>query len=239
MIEYKNVSFAYSNEKIFDKINVQINDGEYVLVIGPNGAGKSTFIKCLLGLVKLTAGDILFDDVSINKFKNWDSIGYVAQRATHLQVTMPISVFEIVSMGKTGKTTQKEVLEKLAVVQMEQYLDENIHNLSGGQQQRIFIARALMSNPQVLILDEPTVGLDLASVKRFYELVAALHKQGKTIIMVTHDMHVLSAEASRIIAINKGIEFDGTQVDYQNWHNNLCLYCEAPHEHTIQGGDTE
>lgn len=230
MIKYENVSFAYNNEPIFDNVNVSIARGEYVLVIGPNGAGKSTFIKCLLGLVTAQQGMIYLNETPIKQFKDWEKISYVAQRATHLQVALPISVAELVGLGTIKKVTKNEIVQALELVGMQAFIHHDIHKLSGGQQQRVFIARALMSNPDLIVLDEPTVGLDAATVQSFYELVAKLHKMGKTIIMVTHDMHVLSADATRVIAINKKIEFDGTLHDYSHWHEQLCLYCGTTHQ---------
>ena len=230
MIEYKNVDFGYSKEKILQNINVIIERGEYVLVIGPNGAGKSTFIKCMLGLVTPTHGEVTIDGISVKDFNNWNSISYVAQRATQLQTSLPISVAEIVSMGVTTKVTKEQILEQLRLVDMEEYLVENVHNLSGGQQQRVFIARALLSNPEIIVLDEPTVGLDVQTVKSFYELISKLHKLGKTVIMVTHDMHMLSEDADRVIAINHEIEFTGPLRAYNKWHHDICLYCGVPHK---------
>jgi len=233
MIQYKDVSFCYGRDCIFEKLNLTINTGDYALIIGPNGAGKSTFINLLLGLITPDSGEITYDRVPLKGFDAWDKIGYVAQRVSLLSVGMPVSVYEVVAMGVIGPVSRADVLEKLSLLDLVDYIDKNIHDLSGGQQQRVFIARALMSDPDILILDEPTVGLDVQTIRRFYTLIGQLHKMGKTIIMVTHDMHVLSEEANRIIAINKGITFDGTHSDYRDWHDGLCVYCGSVHEDTI------
>jgi zinc transport system ATP-binding protein len=230
MIQYKDVSFCYGRDCIFEGLNVTINKGDYVLIIGPNGAGKSTFINLLLGLITPESGEITYDGIPLKRFEAWDKIGYVAQRVSLLRVGMPVSVYEVVAMGILGSVSRAEVVEKLRLLDLSDYIDKNIHDLSGGQQQRVFIARALMSDPDILILDEPTVGLDVQTIRRFYTLIAELHKMGKTIIMVTHDMHVLSEEATRIIAINDGIAFDGAQRDYRIWHDELCVYCGSAHE---------
>lgn len=226
MFEFKNVDFSYNKEQIFHNLNIQIEQGEYVLVLGSNGSGKSTFVQCLLGLLQPNKGTIAIEGKSTKNFSEWDKIGYVAQRVTHIEMAIPTSVKEVVAMGNIGKITLADIIEQLDIVGMSEYLHADIHNLSGGQQQRVFIARALMSNPNALILDEPTVGLDAQTTHNFYELVAQLHKRGKTIIMITHDMHLLTKEATRIIEINRGISFDGNLPDYRQWHDTHCLYCE-------------
>lgn len=234
MFEFKDVNFSYGKESIFTNVNVKMNKGEYILLLGPNGSGKSTFIKCLLGLVSPTSGTILIEGTPIQKFTNWAKIGYVAQRATHMDVAIPVSVQEVVGMGMKKTASHAEIASCLEVVDMDKYKNYSIHKLSGGQQQRVFIARALLSNPEVLILDEPTVGLDMASATSFYELVAKLHKMGKTIIMVTHDTHFLTKEATRIIELSRGIAFDGNQEGYRHWHNNHCLFCDPVDEGEVE-----
>jgi len=234
MIEYKNVSFCYERDCIFEGFNLTIQTGDYALIIGPNGAGKSTFLNLLLGLIKPTKGEITYDGVALKDFKRWDRVGYVAQRVNLLRIGMPISVCEVVAMGVVERVVREQVKSTLDMLDMGAHIDQNIHDLSGGQQQRVFIARALMSNPDLLILDEPTVGLDVKTIQLFYKIIAKLHKSGKTIVMVTHDMHILSEDATRIIAINHGLDFDGTHKDYQAWHDGICVYCGSVHNTSEQ-----
>jgi len=234
MIQYKDVSFCYGRDCIFENFNLTIKTGDYALIIGPNGAGKSTFINLMLGLITPNKGEVTYDGIPLKQFAHWDRIGYVAQRISLISGLMPISVYEIVAMGVVGHVSREAVLDKLKLLEMSEYIDTNIHDLSGGQQQRVFIARALMSDPDVLILDEPTTGLDVQTTRRFYELIAQLHQMGKTIIIVTHDMHVLAAEATRIIAINHGVNFDGNPVAYQKWHDEICVYCGTVHTPSSQ-----
>ncbi|GBU11182.1 zinc ABC transporter ATPase [Erysipelotrichaceae bacterium] len=226
MFSLKDISFSYGNDCIFQNLNVEIEKGEYLLLLGANGSGKSTFIKCLLGLVEPQKGSIALNGIPLSKFDAWEKIGYVAQRASHIAVAIPVSVQEVVGMGKKQKPLQTEIDRVLEVVKMSAYKTQAIQRLSGGQQQRVLIARALLTNPDVLILDEPTVGLDMASVTSFYELVANLHKMGKTIIMVTHDTHFLTKEATRIIELQRKIIFDGDVISYRKWHSQHCLFCE-------------
>ncbi|MGL5043139.1 MAG: metal ABC transporter ATP-binding protein [Culicoidibacterales bacterium] len=226
MFVFKDVTFGYGTQQIFSNMSVTIEKGEYILLLGPNGSGKSTFIKCLLGLVKPLSGSIKIEDIGVHQFSQWSKIGYVAQRASHINIAIPVSVREVVSMGLKTKVTAEMVNYSLEVVGMSEFAHRSVLKLSGGQQQRVFIARALLSDPEVLILDEPTVGLDMAASKSFYELVAKLHKMGKTIIMVTHDTHFLTKEATRVIELSHGIAFDGNQTEYRHWHNNHCLFCE-------------
>ena len=225
MIKCENLSFNYQQEVIFFNVSFMIEKGEYVLIIGGNGSGKSTLLKCLLGIKKLSTGMISIDNIPLQKFVQWHKIGYVAQRAAHLTMTMPVSVKEVVMMGQVQKLSDRLIDEQLELVDMLAYKNESIHNLSGGQQQRVLIARAMLSNPEYLFLDEPTVGLDAQSVRNFYRLIGKLHKLGHTIIMVTHDVHTLTEDATRIIEMNRGIIFDGPRTSYAYQHKHNCALC--------------
>lgn len=226
MIEWQNISLSYQNEMIFENINLTIQQGEYVLILGANGSGKSTLLKCMLGLVQPQAGKVLIDGTPLPKFTKWNKIGYVSQRAAHIDMSVPVSVYEVLHMAQQVKTTKADVIKQLEVVDMLEYMYHDINKLSGGQQQRVFIARTLLSSPEILILDEPTVGLDIASISSFYQLIAKLHQEGKTIMMITHDVHLLTKEATRVIEIQRGVRFDGTKEAYRIWHNQTCEYCD-------------
>lgn len=223
LIDIKNATFAYGEQVVLKDVNVKVDKGAYTLLLGANGSGKSTFVKSLLGLMKPVKGEIFLFDEKIDRFDKWDKIGYVAQRAAHIEMGIPLSVFEVVSMGKVEKVTEAEVRAALKEVEMEAFMHEDVNKLSGGQQQRVFIARSLLSDPELLILDEPTVGLDAHSSTNFYELIATLHRRGRTILLVTHDTHFMTAEATNVLELRDGeIVFDGEQSDYRTWHNTQC-----------------
>lgn len=226
IIELKHIYFSYEDELALNDVNLTIKEGAFLGLVGPNGGGKTTLIKIILGLLQAQQGEVLLDNQTIRSFKNWNRIGYVSQKANSFNKGFPATVFEVVSMGLTAKLgyftffkkeQKKQVLEAIRLVDMEAYANENIGNLSGGQQQRIFIARALVSNPKLLILDEPTVGIDYKNVERFYDILNKLNKEKQiTLLLVTHDEEKLIKHATEIAYLNKTIQFHGKTKDYIN-----------------------
>src|SRR5690348_17084079 len=152
IIELKNVSFSYGEGMVIHDINLEVHKGDYLGIIGPNGGGKSTLLKLMLGLLTPTQGEILLYNTPIKKFKDWSKIGYVSQQVTHIDPHFPITVEEMVSMGRypklgilrrIGKEDKDIVKEAMIQVEMLPFKDKLVGDLSGGQQQRAFIARAL------------------------------------------------------------------------------------------------
>lgn len=195
-------------------------------LVGPNGGGKTTMIKLTLGLLEPDEGQIKLFDTPIGKFQEREKIGFVSQKANSFNRDFPATVFEVVSTGLTAKLGylrflrkkhKSKIVKALEMVDMVDYLDENIGNLSGGQQQRIFIARALVNEPELLILDEPTVGIDEANVKRFYELLHQLNtEQNITLLLVTHDTSIMTEYATDIVCLNKTLHFHGNPEEYSS-----------------------
>src|SRR5699024_6913387 len=168
VLSLKNISFSYGDRQVLEDVNLSIPKGDFLGLVGPNGGGKTTLIKIILGLLKPDKGDVKILNEPLTSFKQWNRIGYVSQKANSFNKGFPATVFEVVSMGLTAKIgyfrfmrkkDKAKVLQAIKDVDMEEYTYENIGKLSGGQQQRIFIARALVGNPEILILDEPTVGV--------------------------------------------------------------------------------
>lgn len=172
-----------------------MHPGEFIGVIGPNGAGKTTLLRVLLRLQRPTAGDI---NVASKR------IGYVPQRAAIHNSQVPVSVREVVGLGSAGMA-----LRALAEVGMEGMADRPFTQLSGGQQQRVLIAKALAGEPELLILDEPTTGIDERSQTEFYDILRRLQAKGITLIMVSHDIDVVLQLVTRVICVNGGILYDG------------------------------
>lgn len=224
IVSIKDVSFVYEDLVVLENINLQINQGEFLGLMGPNGGGKSTLIRIILGMLKADKGTIELFDSPIQKFKDWNKIGYVSQKSNAFNRGFPATVFEVVSMGLTAKIGyfklfkqkhKEKVLLALRQVGMESYVHQNIGNLSGGQQQRIFIARALVAEPELLILDEPTVGVDQQNIKLFYDLLYELNQvNGITLLLVTHDVGTMTEHVDKVICLNKTLHFHGNTEEY-------------------------
>jgi len=203
IIEANNLDFAYGANMVLDNLNFQIKEGDYVGIIGPNGGGKTTLVKILLGLLKPTKGKIRINNMSV---------GYVPQRVSQTYFQFPVSVREIVA---TGSTKEESVNKAMVAAGIENYKNKLLSQLSGGQRQRVFIARALAGNPKILILDEPTVGVDIPSSTKFYEFLRDLNqKQGITILFVTHDVEVIAKEVSSVLCLNKTLVCHGLPKDF-------------------------
>ncbi|MFC4023751.1 metal ABC transporter ATP-binding protein [Oceanobacillus longus] len=224
VVSMKKISYSYENKKVLDNINFEVPQGSFMGLVGPNGGGKTTLIKLILGLMKPHEGSVyIFNDPKDHR-KDKNKIGFVSQKANTFNKGFPATVFEVVSSGLTAKigyfkflnkTHKAKILEAIDQVGMLEYAYENIGNLSGGQQQRIFIARALVNDPELIILDEPTVGVDYENVKRFYELLHQLHKeQNKTLLLVTHDTGTMTEYATDIVCLNKTLHFHGKPEEY-------------------------
>lgn len=216
IIEVKNVSFKYERDYVFENINFDIYKGDFVGIIGSNGAGKSTLIKLILGQLKADKGKILIDGVEPWTGKNLQEIGYVPQVGLSRGIDFPATVEEIVMMnmykeiGRFGfpKKEHKEKVKKaLEIVDMTNFLHRKFSDLSGGQQQRVVIAKAIVNSPEILILDEPTTGIDHHSENVLYELLDKLHKEEKiTIVMISHDIEKIKAHSNKLIRIE---DFEG------------------------------
>lgn len=208
VIQIKNVSFGYDQNLVLDKINLDVYEGDYVGIVGPNGSAKSTLLKLMLNILKPQQGNIEIFGKNIEKFKDWGKIGYVAQKATSFNTSFPATVEEVVGANlyshiglfrRLNQAHRELIQEALKVVGMDSYCKRLIGNLSGGQQQKVFIARALVSAPKVIFLDEPTVGIDLKSQGEFYNLLEKLNKEmGITIVMISHDIGMITEKVSRV-----------------------------------------
>ncbi len=218
-IEIHDVSFRYADVPVLEHITLDIHEGDYLGMIGPNGGGKTTLLKIMLGLLKPSGGEILLFGKDLHDFREWSSIGYVPQKATHIDPLFPATVFEVVAMGRYGvkglcnrldKNDHARIHESLKQVAMDGFSSRRIGDLSLGQQQRVFIARALAAQPKIIILDEPTVGIDIAAQEQFYTLLKALnHDLGLTLVLVSHDIDVVANEVTEIACINQTLVYHG------------------------------
>ncbi len=208
VIQLKDVSFGYDGNTVLEKINLDIFEGDYLGIVGPNGSAKSTLLKLILNILKPQEGSIKLFDQESHHFKDWGKLGYVPQKATSFNSSFPATVEEVVGANlypliglfkPIGKKYREMIYEALQVVGMESYGKRLIGNLSGGQQQKVFIARTLVSSPRIIVLDEPTVGIDLKSQGEFYQLLEKLNKEmNMTIVMVSHDVGVITEKVNRV-----------------------------------------
>lgn len=227
LINIENLFFRYGNRSVLENVNLKVKRGAFLGLVGPNGSGKSTLIKCILGLQQPQKGMIKLFGEPLAEFKQWDKIGVVSQKANNFNTGFPASVFEVVSMGLFGKVGlfrfltkqhKEKVKDVIDLVGMTEYAKQNIGELSGGQQQRIFIARALVSDPELLILDEPTVGVDSKSVTSFYRMLSELNKKGITLLLVTHDLGIMTDHVTAVACLNKHLYFHGNTNEFKENH---------------------
>ncbi len=216
VVEVKNVSFGYGDYQVLKNVSLDVHRGDYLGLVGSNGSGKTTLIKIILGLLKPLHGTIKLFGQDQSDFKDWSKIGYVAQHATQFDVNFPATVEQVVLMGRYARaglfrrTTQhdrEKTREALESVELWKFRNRLIGDLSGGQQQRVFIARALASNPEILFLDDPTVGVDEGIKREFYQLIKKLNEElNLTIILITHDSETIASEATHIVYLDSQIK---------------------------------
>ncbi|SEO45246.1 zinc transport system ATP-binding protein [Halogranum amylolyticum] len=221
VVSLTDVTFGYTATPVVEDVSLRITPGEYVAVVGPNGSGKSTLMKLMLGLLTPDEGTArLFGDPS-HRFDDGARIGYVAQHASASK-EMPITVREVVKMGRFphvgfGRLSAEDraiVDRALDTVGMSSFADRRVTQLSGGQRQRAFIARALAGEADLLVLDEPTVGVDAESVEAFYDLLDALNAAGITILLIEHDLSAVTQQAERVVCLNREVYFDGPTAEF-------------------------
>ncbi len=229
VFEIKDVTYEYKDKMeatpALQNISFSINEGEFLAIVGPNGSGKSTLLKLILGVYKLQQGQILINGKNRKSFNAWQDIGYVSQKAAAHAKGFPATVKEVVLSGLTKEIglfkrfnrKDNEQLDKtLELLDISHIKYQNVSNLSGGQAQRVFIARALINNPSILVLDEPTEGIDSKHVKDFYNVLFKLKEKDVTILLVTHDIGVVVDNADRVACLNEHLHFHGTNTEFQN-----------------------
>ncbi|PAT02487.1 hypothetical protein CI105_00525 [Candidatus Izimaplasma bacterium ZiA1] len=199
-----NLTFGYDYRTVLKNVSFKLNSGDFLAVVGNNGSGKSTLVKCILGVNKVPNNKILLDDIDINLYKSFINIGYVPQKFDDFNYEFPITVNEILMASRYSKISESEKLELLDKIGILEIQNENINNLSGGQLQRVFIVRSLMNNPKLLILDEPTVGVDHDNVKNFYKTIQELNASGITIILITHNISESKDMFTHVLSIIDG-----------------------------------
>lgn len=212
LLKVENLCFHYEKELVLDRVCFSLEAGDFLGVIGENGTGKTTLMKIILGLLPYDSGKITLFGQDRRQFRDLEKIGYVSQKANSFNSAFPTTVEEVVAanlhtglrlFGRRPAEQQTRVERALAAVGISDLKNRMIGQLSGGQQQRVFIARTLVNRPELLFLDEPTVGVDARSVTAITALLQDLNRQGITMVMTNHDTHALKAVANKILILSE------------------------------------
>lgn len=215
IIEAKEINFSYGGNVVLDHVSFTVEKGDYVGIVGPNGGGKTTLLKVLIGLFKPSSGTAFINGIPVNQFKDKSKIGYVPQRISQENLSFPATVYEVVKsallansgiFSRPDKLNEKSIYDALTISGILDLKNSLLSSLSGGQRQRVYVARALAQNPEILFLDEPFVGVDVATQKDFYAFLKTLNQQrGLTILFVSHDIDVITDEVKSILCLNRGL----------------------------------
>jgi len=217
------VHFGYQREPVLAGVSLEVKRGEFFGLIGPNGAGKTTLLQIIVGLLVPQSGQMELFGQSLAVFKDWAKVGYISQRAAQLETGFPATVAEVVAAGRFARVglyrkfspaDREAVNWALEMVGLKDYRRRVVGHLSGGLKQRVAIGRALAGQPELMILDEPVVGVDPAARERFYHLLVDLNKDlGLTLILVSHDIGAVVAHATNIAWLNRRVIFNGLAKD--------------------------
>ncbi|MDR2699505.1 MAG: ABC transporter ATP-binding protein [Nitrososphaerota archaeon] len=249
ILEAKNLNVTRNGTTVIENATFTINTGDYVGIVGPNGGGKTTLLSTLIGFLPYTRGSIHLFGTELTNFSSWQKIAYISQQATNFEDQFPLTVRELVSLGciKKGKMgrrfTQEDwkiVDDNLGFMGLSDVANRRIGQLSGGQKQRMFVAKALAHNPELILLDEPIVGVDSDAQEKFYKKLSDLNIERQiTILIVTHDLASVFCRMSKVMCINKSVELAEIT---QNLDANLLLkraYGEhfhfVYHRHSCEG----
>lgn len=228
LININNLSFAYDQKEILKNINLKLEAGDFLAISGENGSGKTTLVKILTKEIPIKRGFVDIFGEDINDFDNFQKIGYVPQLNESSNIAFPLTCREYVilnlynNFGKFKRPTRenmKTVEDIFRILNIENLIDKPFNKLSGGQQQRVMIARCLVNNPEVLILDEPTVGIDQANKEDFLDLLLHLNKKHSlSIIIISHEMEFIKNYVNKVVVLKEGMILDA-------W---ICIYEKIP-----------
>ena len=227
IVDIQKLSVDYSGIKALDDISFGIAEGDFLGIIGPNGAGKSTLFRCMLGLHTQYDGTIKFFDQDIRDSRKYLSqVGFVPQKPV-VDRNFPATIREVLSMSQNSNDPKK-VDEALQKVWMHELADRRIGDLSVGQQQRVFIAKALVNSPKILVLDEPVTGIDQYNQDLFFQILDELNTKEKiSIIWASHDLDAVERLASKVACLNKTLFFHGISKEFFSDDEMLKKYSET------------
>ncbi len=254
LVEVQNVTFGYDSAAVLRDVSLHLHRGQFAALVGPSGAGKTSLLKLVLGVLQPSRGVALFDGAPIDG-RQAGRIGYVPQLET-VDWNFPVTVEQVVLMGRVQRSgwwpwhsaaARREAHAVLARLEIDHLAGRHIRALSGGQQQRVFLARALIARPDLLVLDEPTSGVDMRTAENILHLLAELNRQGMTILMTTHDLNAAAAHVPWIVCLNRSVIAEGPPEEiftdevlsqtYQSEmmvirRDQMILVAQKPHPHT-------
>jgi len=256
LVDLNHVSFGYGATPVLEDVSLHLHAGQFAALVGPSGAGKTSLLKLILGTLRPTHGSLVIGGRAVDGSPA-SQVAYVPQVET-VDWNFPVTVEQVVLMGRVRKSgiwpwpsaedrrRVADVLERLEIAPMAK---RHIRDLSGGQQQRVFLARALIAEPTLLVLDEPTSGVDMRTAENVLHLLADLNRQGITILMTTHDLNAAAAHLPWVICLNCRVIAEGAPEDvfteailnrtYHGemmviHHDGMILIHQRPHHHTHQ-----
>ncbi|MBO2945140.1 metal ABC transporter ATP-binding protein [Paenibacillus sp. F411] len=217
IIQLKDISFSYRQQQVLEGLNFTVKERDFVGIVGSNGAGKTTLLRLIVGLLPSAHGSIELFGEPIRRFRDWERIGYVPQKNS-FNPLFPATVREVVLSGlynrknmfrRITRKQHQQCSDAMEVMRIEDIAGKRIGELSGGQQQRVFLARALINRPDLLVLDEPTIGIDAETQASFFELITHMHEHhDMTFLMVTHDLDMVRGElGEKPVSQNGKIQF--------------------------------
>ena len=219
LIAMKDVTIAFEGAVAVDRVSLEVERGDYLVIVGENGSGKSTLMRAMLGLVKPRSGKIAYGDGLVK-----NRIGYLPQQ-TAAQRDFPASVEEVVLSGCVnrmgprffyGRVEKEKALNNMRLLDIERFRKKSYRTLSGGQQQRALLARALCASDAMLLLDEPVTGLDPAAAQEFYDVIRELNRvHHVAVVMVSHDIGGALRDADKVLVMDRGMDFFGSASEYR------------------------
>jgi zinc transport system ATP-binding protein len=231
----RDVTFSYGAHIVLENAGLEVKKGDFLGIIGPNGAGKTTLVRLMLGLLRPDRGIVQLFGSPATSADARAGVGYVPQKATSFDQHFPATVSEVVGMGRIQRAgllkqlgqADRDAIEKaLEEVGMAEYGKMRVSELSGGQQQRVFIARALAAEPKLLILDEPTVGVDHHAQAKFYSILKRLNRAGMAIVLISHDVGVVSSHVNKLACVNRSVVIHDVSKGVER-ADLVCAYSEG------------
>lgn len=222
VLELDNVTFSYAGSPAVDSVSFTVAEAEFFGLVGPNGSGKTTLLKLLLGILTPDSGTISIFGEPVESFSAGERVGYVPQRSARRGRTMPLTVREAVSMGRYphrpfgrfGADDTAAVEEALQTVDISELAERRLSHLSSGEKQRVLLARAVATEPDLVALDEPTVGVDADAREAFFTLLDRLNSEGLTTMLIDHDLQTVAEHADRVACLNRGLEYVGSAAEF-------------------------